>query len=296
MIGVGLWEMPASYFADPTWLMVALAAMGFGVGILAGLFGVGGGFLITPLMVALLGVDASTAVGSGLCFMIGTSAAGLRRNMRLGQYDPVSTVILGLSGVAGTILGRQAHTAIKSAVGTDLFDIIIQLLYIPLLLTIAYMVYRNRRDKVGQRSVLQRLPIPPNIHLKRAQLDDVSLSGMVFVGISVGTMTGLLGVGGGVLYMPLLLLVVGLNVHQAVGTSLGVVLFNASAGALSHGAMGNVTMMVVLPLLLTSTIGVQIGVGICHRLHATRLRKFFALIVLAAVAVVVIKLVLQLTG
>ena len=296
MMAVGLWEIPASYFADPTWLMVALATMGFGVGILTGLFGVGGGFLITPLMVALFGADASTAVGSGLCFMIGTSAAGLRRNMRLGQYEPVSTVILGLSGVAGTILGSQVHTAIKSAVGAELFDIIIQLLYIPLLLTTAYLVYRDRRDKASQRSLLQRLAVRPNIQLKRAQLDDVSLSGMVFVGVSVGTMTGLLGVGGGVLYMPLLLLVVGLNVHQAVGTSLGVVLFNASAGALSHGAMGNVTMMIVLPLLVTSTVGVQIGVWICHRLHAKRLRKFFALIVLAAVVVVVVKLVFQLTG
>ncbi|MFW5733086.1 MAG: TSUP family transporter [Planctomycetota bacterium] len=89
----------------------------------------------------------------------------------------------------------------------------------------------------------------------------VALAVMSF---GVGILTGLFGVGGGgVLHMPPLLLVVGLSVHQTVGTSLGVVLLNASAGALSHGAMGNVTMIVVLP---------------------------------AAVVVVVVKLVFQLTG
>jgi hypothetical protein len=296
MIAAGLWELPASYISDPALLMAALAALGFGVGILTGIFGVGGGFLVTPLLVSLYGVPASTAVGSDLCFIVGTSAAGLRRNMRLGNYEPLTMIVLGLAGMLGAVGGSGLHEHLKASLGADRFDVLIQLLYLPMLLTTAYLVYRNPGAAEGKRSLLQRLPLRPGLYLKRADLDDVSLIGMIGLGLVVGMVTGLMGVGGGVLYMPLLLVVVGLTPHQAVGTSLGLVFFNASAGVVAHGSAGNVSMIVALSLLVTSTIGVQIGVWVCHTLHATRLRKYFALIVLAAVAVVVVKLVLKLTG
>jgi hypothetical protein len=296
MIAAGLWELPSSNISDPALLMGALAALGFAVGILTGIFGVGGGFLVTPLLVSLYGVPATTAVGSGLCFIVGTSAAGLRRNMRLGNYEPLAMIVLGLAGMLGAVGGSGLHEHLKADLGPDRFDILIQLLFLPMLLTTAYLVYRNPGQGEGNRSLLQRLPIRPGLYLKRADLDDVSLVGMIALGLVVGTVTGLMGVGGGVLYMPLLLIVVGLTPHQAVGTSLGLVFFNATAGVVAHDSNDNVSMPLALPLLVTSTLGVQIGVWICHKLHATRLRKYFALIVLAAVAVVVVKLATKLIG
>jgi hypothetical protein len=112
------------------------------------------------------------------------------------------------------------------------------------------------------------------------------------VGFAVGILTGLLGIGGGVLFMPILLLVVGLTPHQAVGTSLGVVLFSATTGTIGHGMDGNVNLPVAMSLLVTSTIGIQIGARICHKLKGDRLRKYFALIVIGAILV----LLLDLTG
>ncbi len=295
MIAAGLWELPPSYFSEPLLLLASLTALGFCVGMLTGIFGVGGGFLVTPLMVALLGLPASTAVGSGLCFIIGTSSAGLRRQMRLGNYEPVTMLILGSIGVFGTILGAHIHESIKAMVGVGHFDMVIQLLYLPMLLTTAWLVYRNRRDEAEGKSLLQRCPLGPRVNLKAANLPGVSVPGLVLVGLCVGIVTGLLGVGGGVLFMPILLLVVGLSVHQAIGTSLGVVMFNASVGAVAHGWKGNVSLVVALALLVTSTVGVQIGVWICNRLHATRLRKYFAAIVLLAAVVVASELVAKLT-
>ena len=104
-------------------------------------------------------------------------------------------------------------------------------------------------------------------------------TGLFAVGILIGVMKGMMGIGGGVLLMPLLIVVVGLTPHQAVGTSLGVVVFSSIAGAVKYGLDGNVNLWVVMSLLVGSVFGVQIGAWICHRLHAAKLRRYFAILV-----------------
>ncbi|MCK4600825.1 MAG: sulfite exporter TauE/SafE family protein, partial [Phycisphaerae bacterium] len=104
--------------------------------------------------------------------------------------------------------------------------------------------------------------------------------GLCLLGIAIGVMTGMLGIGGGVLFVPLLVLVAGLTAHQAVGTSLGVVLFGAIAGTIKYGLDGSVNLWIVMALLVSSVFGVQLGAHICQRLHAKRLRFYFAVMVL----------------
>ena len=96
--------------------------------------------------------------------------------------------------------------------------------------------------------------------------------------------------------MPLLILVVGLGPHQAVGTSLGVVLFSSAAGAAKYGLDGNVNMWIVMPLMLSSVFGVQFGAWVCQRLHARSLRRYFAVLVLAVVAAMACDFVAKLLG
>jgi hypothetical protein len=268
-------------------LLCSLAAMGLAVGVLTGLFGVGGGFIITPLMNLLLGIPYSCAVGSSLSFTIGTSAAGAMRHQRLGNVEPKSVVILAGASVPGAVLGAMLHEGLLNWLtrsGRDDFTPTMHGLFVVVLLLTAWLVVRGPiRDEEGF-SLLQRLPLPPHVHLPGANLAHVSLLGLCLAGWGIGVMKGLLGIGGGVLFMPLLLVVVGLGVHQAVGTSLGVVLFSSIAGTVRHAAFGNVNLWVVMALLVGSTIGIQVGAWLCHRLRAERICRYFTIILLLVAA------------
>jgi hypothetical protein len=107
---------------------------------------------------------------------------------------------------------------------------------------------------------------------------------LLAAGLVVGVFGGLLGIGGGVLLVPILLLVVGLSVRQAVGTSLGVVLFLSLAGAITYGAQGQASLWIVAPLLIGSALGVQAGAWLCQKLHAQKIRRAFAVLALLVAA------------
>jgi uncharacterized membrane protein YfcA len=97
-----------------------------------------------------------------------------------------------------------------------------------------------------------------------------------------------------VLFVPAMLLLVGLDPHKAVGTSLGVVLLAAMAGTIKKGYAGKVSLLIAMCLLVGSAIGVQAGVWLCNRLHATRLRRAFSAVVLLAAALLALDLVCDL--
>jgi len=269
-------------------MLLALVVFGLMVGSMAGLFGVGGAFIVTPMLIVLFGVDESTAVGSSLCFIVGTSAAGLSRHWRLGNVDIRATVSIGAGSVVGAILGVMLHEHLKAWLGTGEgfdFPILIRSCYLVLLPIAAFLAYRDPKPHHSGKSPLQRLPLGPRISLPSVGQQGVSLPGLCVLGMAVGVLTGLLGVGGGVLYMPLLLVVVALPAHQAVGTSLGVVLASAVAGTAKHGLEGNVNLLVAIALLAGSSIGVQIGAAVCTRLKGRKLRRWFAVAVLLALVV-----------
>jgi uncharacterized membrane protein YfcA len=285
----------SAYLGGPA-LLCVLAALGVVIGVLTGLFGVGGGFLITPLLIVLLGIDESLAVGSSLCFIIGTAAAGCRRHARLNNVEPRCTLILSAGAMCGAVLGTVLHELLRAGLSGGALDFkaLMRGLYVALLVVTGYLVYREPREHGSGKTLLQRLPLPPRVELPAAGLTGVSLPGLCLVGVGVGILTGLLGVGGGVLFMPILLLVVGLTAHQAVGTSLGVILFSSIAGTLHHGMLGNVSLWIAMALLVGSSLGVQLGAWLCVQFHADRIRRYFAIIVFLAAAVVAADLAVKL--
>ena len=279
---LSLHDIP-SYLSGPT-LLVVLTAMGLGVGILTGLFGVGGAFVLTPLMNVLLGVPYSLGTGCSMSFTIGTGAAGWAQNMRLGNVATKSMIILAGGSICGTVLGQQLHEALLDHFGDEGFTLMMHGLFIVILLLTAWMIARwSPREKAGL-SLLQRLPIGPHIEVRLAGLKGVSLPGMCAVGLVIGVLKGLMGIGGGVLLMPIMLLVVGLTIRHAIGTSLGVVLFSSIAGAVLYGRHGQANLWMVMALLAGSTTGVQIGVWLCHRWQADRIRRYFAWFILGVIA------------
>jgi uncharacterized membrane protein YfcA len=285
-----LWHIQAA-LGGPA-LLAVLAGMGMVAGVFAGLFGVGGAFLLNPVMIVLLGMDESIVVGSGLAFIIGTSAAGVSRHIRSRNVEFRSVLSLGVGAVAGAALGSLLHASLRASMGEGPFRTLIQALYVVLLTCTSWLVFRDSPPHVSGRSFLQRLPLPPHVDLPAAGLTGVSVPGLAMLGILIGLTTGMLGIGGGVLFVPLLVLGVGFPAHQAVGTSLGVVMLGSISGAVSHCLEGHVNLWIAMSMLVGSSIGIQIGVAICDRLHAKKLRRYFALVLLLAAVMVVVNLAL----
>jgi len=277
-------------------LLAALAGIGLGIGVLTGLFGVGGAFLMNPVLIVALGIDQSLVVGSSLCFTIGTASSGLSRHLRLKNVDVRTLLFVALGAALGAVLGTRLHESLRAAMEAGSFKLTILWCYLFMLLGTAWLVARKPSEKHGGKSLLQRLPLPPRIDLPHAGLTTVSLPGLLAVGVLIGTVSGLLGIGGGVLLMPLMLLVVGLTAHQAVGTGLGVILFGSMVGTTEHGLAGNVSLWIAMPPLVGSVIGVQVGARICDRLHARRLRQYFAVVVLLATVLVAADIARRMTA
>lgn len=286
-----------SYLPDATSLVVCLFGLGLIVGVLTGLFGVGGGFLITPVLHVVFGFNYSLAVGSDLAAIAGSSSVGLMRHRKFGNVEPTTIFLIAVGSVPGSILGAWGHHYLHGLLG-DEFKTLMSCLFIVILLLTAWLVWRDPKPEARRRPLLQRLRLGPHVDLSRIRLSHVSLPGLTVVGLGVGVLIGLLGVGGGVLFVPILLLAVGMSAHQAVGTSLGVVLCSSIVACLTHASRGggNVSLWISLSILTGSATGVQIGAWICSILHARRLRRYFALLVLAAAAMLVVKVLWPASG
>ena len=279
-------------------LWTTLAALGLFVGIITGLFGVGGGFIVTPMLNVLVGIPYDTAVGSGLCFIVGTSAGGLEEHWRMGNLDIRAIALISCGSMIGTIFGDMLQSFIIHTVAGGnplIFTEIMHVCFLIILLLTGWLVWTNRGGERKHKSLLQRFALPPLVNLHVSRRDGVSLPGLLGIGLGVGVLVGLLGVGGGVLFVPILLLVVGLEAHHAVGTSLGVVFLSAIVGTIVKGLNDQISITVVAALLITSAIGVQIGAWLCMKLSANRLKKYFAIIVLVAAVIVGIDLITKLS-
>ncbi len=274
---------------DPALLLAALVGMGMVGGTLSALFGIGGAVVITPMLNALLGVDYTLAVGSSLCFTLGTSAGGWSRHMRLGNVAVKAAVVLGICSMGGAVLGKEVHFRLRAASG-ELFVPVMHGLFVIVMLAVARLVWRSAPKHRTGKSAFQRLSLPPRISLT-GELTGVSLPALALLGVAAGVLSGLLGIGGGVILVPALLLVVGLGMHQCVGTSLGVIVLTSLAGVVTYGITGQASLWIAMPLLVGSALGVQLGAWICQRLRAAPLRRYFAVLMLATAAYLVVDII-----
>jgi len=285
----GLAEV-SPYMSDPA-LCMALGLLGLLLGVLIGLFGVGGGFLIVPLLNVVFGIEYTLAKGSSLACILGASVSGLGRHVRLHHVAVRTMLIISGGAMCGAMLGGMLNDWLEQSVCSGdehLVEMTTHPMYIVLLLAAAWFVYRGSDDGPQGRTVLQRLPVGPRIRIRLAGQEGVSLPGLVVLGLLIGVFTGLLGVGGGVVMMPLLLAVVGLRPRQAIGTSLGIVLFASAAGTVKYAMIDQVNLWIAMSILVGSTLGIQVGARLCTILHAGRIRRYFAILVLAVVILVAI--------
>lgn len=290
--------------ADVVISPVFLAAIGFLVGILGGFFGVGGGFIAGPAMF-LSGVPINFVIGTDLAHMTGKSIVAARRHRTLGHVDMKLGFLMVIGTVTGVEIGAQIVERLK-AVGN--IDQIIGGAYIVILLVISgFTAWESLRAlrAVGTESIdasdalgfegaarrIQTIRIPPMISLRGSGVESVSLWAVLAVGLITGVLAGVLGVGGGFIRMPLMVYLLGIPTHVAVGTDLFEVVISAGYGTLTHALKGNVDILIALVMHTGAAIGAQIGAVSTRFVRGPRIRLAFSLLPLIGAALVLYRLI-----
>ncbi len=289
--------------ADVTISPILLMSVGFLVGILGGFFGVGGGFLAGPMMF-WSGVPMNFVIGTDLAHMTGKSIVAARRHRALGHVD----FKLGMFMVAGTIVGVEIGARIIEALqDSGAIDMTIGVTYIVILVIISLFtgwesikaIQMVRTDQIdvheavgfkGLSKKIRSIKIPPMVSFPVSGIESISIWMVLGVGLFTGLLAGSLGVGGGFIRMPMLVYVLGIPTHVAVGTDLFEIIFSSGFGTITHGLKGNVDILMALVMQTGAVIGAQIGATATRFFAGPRIRLAFSVLPLIGAALVVVRL------
>jgi len=294
-----------------------LALFGLVIGALGGFFGVGGGFLMVPMLNAFFGVPYNIAVGSDLGQMCGMSTAATVRHMRFGNIDFKLGALMIVGTASGVELGAQMlellkHVGNVSLLGReiDTLSLVMSLLYSALLVFLGQAMVRESlrtmRRAAGQVQLtaeassssaalrLRTIKLWPMVSLPASGIESISLWVILAVGFSTGLLSGMLGVGGGFIRMPALVYILGCPTVVAVGTDLFEIMFSSAYGVMTHAFKGNVHLPLVLALLIGTTVGAQLGASYTRKAGGPWVRFGFGCLAFVGVLTVMVKLVLRL--
>ncbi len=274
-----------------------LLGMGVGVGMLSGMFGLGGGFLMTPLLI-FMGIPPAVAVGTEVNQILASSVSGTLAHWRRGNIDVKMGVVLLIGGLLGSTLGVWLFHGLRE-IGQ--VGVVIRLSYVfflgfigVLMLIESGRTIRRRRAaatprKLHQHNFLHGLPF--KMRFRRSKLYISALLPLL-VGFLVGLLAAVLGVGGGILMVPAMIYLLGMPTSLVVGTSLFQIIFVAANTTFLQAFM-NQTVDVVLAflLLLGAVIGARLGARLVTYLRGEQMRGLLALVVLAMSARLAFELV-----
>lgn len=265
--------------------------LGAAVGFLSGMFGVGGGFLMTPLLI-FYGVPPAVAVGTEASQIVASSVSGVLAHLRRKTVDFLMGGFLVAGGVAGVVVGiaifryframGQIETFISIAYVVFLGGIGVMMLTESLRALLRAPGERPRRRK--HRSAEWMAVMPFAMRFRRSGLY-ISPIPPVILGFLVGVLAAIMGVGGGFIMVPAMLYILNMPTNVVVGTSLFQIIFVTAIATVLH-ATANQTVDIVLALLLLigGVVGAQIGARMGRKLKGEQLRALLALIVLAVCA------------
>ncbi len=262
--------------------------LGGAVGILSGMFGVGGGFLTTPLLI-FYGIPPTVAAASASTQVTGASVSGVFAHMRRGGVDFQMGAVLVVGGVLGTIAGAGLFAALE-AVGQ--IDTVINILYVLMLGSIGGLMARESWQSV--QATRTGIPLPPKKRRHHPLVSNLPLrwrfyrSGLymsplapLILGFLTGILTMLLGVGGGFIMVPAMLYILGMGAQVVVGTSLFQILFVTMSSTMMHSLTTKAVDIVLAVLLLIGSVtGAQIGARFAQKMRPEYLRLALAGIVL----------------
>src|ERR1041385_4008370 len=221
--------------------ILGVGAFGVCVGYFGGMFGIGGGFIMTPLLVVLFDIPLPTAVGSGLCQMVGTSLVAYLRHRRLRQGEIRFDALMIPGSLLGAELGARTLTNLAGSGNLSIggrsipwVSLIIETTYAALLIWVALSYLRNidGADKLDylRPGPLSRVKLGAKVDLPAVGLRGVSAHLVGYIGLGLGFLSGLLGIGGGVALNPVLIYGYGFPIKQALGTGITVRFATAMTG------------------------------------------------------------------
>jgi hypothetical protein len=236
--------------------------------------------------------------------MTGKSIVAARRHRALGHVD----FKLGMFMVAGTIVGVEIGARIIEALqDSGAIDMTIGVTYIVILVIISIFtgwesikaIQMVRTDQIdvheavgfkGLSKKIRSIKIPPMVSFPVSGIESISIWMVLGVGLFTGVLAGSLGVGGGFIRMPMLVYVLGIPTHVAVGTDLFEIIFSSGFGTITHGLKGNVDILMALVMQTGAVIGAQIGATATRFFAGPRIRLAFSVLPLIGAALVVVRL------
>ena len=268
--------------------VLVFLGLGAAIGFLSGLFGVGGGFLLTPLLI-FLGIPPAVAVGTSAAHIVASSVSGAVTQYRRNNIDIKMGLVMLAGGLAGTIIGVEAVRLLRKA---GQFDLAVSLSYVTflgivgsLMLIESVAALRNAKSgkpssarKSGQHSWVDGLPL--KMRFNRSKLY-ISAIPPAVIGMFVGFMAAIMGIGGGFVIIPAMIYLLRMPTSVVVGTSLFQIVFVAAFATILQ-AYQNKTVDIVLALMLITggVLGAQFGSISSERLRGEQMRALLAGLVL----------------
>lgn len=266
-----------------------ILGMGAAVGFLSGMFGVGGGFLITPLLI-FYNIPPAVAVATGANQVVASSISGALSHFRRGTLDIKLGLVLLIGGLLGASAGIQIFSMLRRL---GQLDLIISLLYVVFLGSVgSLMLWESvnslRRAaknqpvsmrKPGQHNWVHRLPF--KMRFKRSKIY-LSIIPIIMLGFAIGILTSVMGVGGGFIMVPAMIYLLRIPTNVVIGTSLFQIIFVTAFTTIVQAATNFSVDIVLAWLLMTAgVIGAQYGVRVGQKMRGEQLRAGLALLVLA---------------
>jgi len=275
-----------------------LLGLGGIVGFLSGMFGVGGGFLITPLLF-FIGISPAVAVATGANQVVASSLSGFLTHLRRRTVDLRMGTVLLVAGLGGSLAGIGVFNALRRAGQVDLF---VQLSYVLFLGLIGALMFqeslraltRARAGAPPRRRIhhwVHRLPLKMKFRTSGLYISVIPPAG---VGFLVGFLAAIMGVGGGFIMVPAMIYLLGMPTKVVVGTSLYQIIFVTAFATIMHAVTNHsVDMLLAVVLIVGGVVGAQAGAIVGLRLKAEQLRILLALLVLAVAGKIALDLVLR---
>ena len=271
---------------------LVIVLLGGGVGLLSGMFGVGGGFLTTPLLI-VYGISPTVAAATSASQVTGSCVSGVFAHFRRNGVDVKMGATMVAGGIVGAMLGALLFRWLQQ---TGQIDTVIALIYVVLLGTIGTMMARESLQSIGavrageaprarkrrHHPLVAALPLRTRYYRSGLYISPLA---PLLLGCFTGILTTLLGIGGGFILIPAMLYLLGMSTQVVVGTSLFQTLFVTAAATMAH-ATGTKSVDIVLAalLLVGSVTGAQVGVRLATRIKPEYLRLALALMVLIVAA------------
>jgi len=293
--------------------LLGLIVLGLGVGLLSGSFGVGSGFLMTPFLNLLGNIPFNVAIGSDVAHMLGSSTNANLRQRAMGYVDYKLGLLLFAGSVVGVEAGAQLVQFLKFSGEISLFGhpvgimaLTMTVIFSLLLGWIGIMVYREtmastRAETMGMSaegqgvmpgSRLQTINLPPMVSLPVSGVESISLWLILGVGLASGLLTGFLGVSGAFIRMPAMIYVLGVPTVVSLGTNLFELLILATYATFTHSLKGNIDLVLIIVLLITTAVGSQLGILLQRKLVGVRTLQVYTGIIFLTILLMLLKVIL----